>query len=101
MTEPRTVCHTPTPGKQPTTIPTWKYQAIHAAIVQIVPASEPGIVAKDLPEMVADLLSAEIKAELGSIAWHTTTVKFNMEVDGELARVENARPQRLILSRQT
>lgn len=99
MSEQRIVCHTPTPGKQPTSIPTWKYRALRAAILDVVPAREPGIVAKDLPGMVADQLSDDIKAELGSIAWHTTTVKLNMEVDGELQRVAGAKPQRLVRSK--
>lgn len=96
MNEPRTTCQTPTPGKQPTTIPTWKYAAVRNAILGVVPSREPGIVAKDLPGMVSDALDADTKKNLGSIAWHTTTVKLNMEVDGELARVTGATPQRLI-----
>jgi hypothetical protein len=94
--EARTVCHTPTPGKKPTTIPTWKYDAVRAAVLAVVPSEEPGVVAKDLPALVADQLSKADRDQLGSITWHTTTVKLNMEVDGELQRVAGARPQRLI-----
>lgn len=96
MSDERTVCHTPTPGKQPTSIPTWKYDAIRDAILTIVPTQAPGIVAKDLPAMVAERLSADVRQKLGSVAWHTTTVKLNMEVDGELARVAGAKPQHLV-----
>ncbi|MFK7888168.1 MAG: hypothetical protein AB8G16_15010 [Gammaproteobacteria bacterium] len=96
MPEPRTVCHTPTPGKQPTSIPTWKYDLVRTAVLAAVPTAEPGVVAKDLPAMVGDQLDADDKAQLGSITWYTTTVKLNMEVDGELARVAGAKPQRLI-----
>ncbi|MEM6639108.1 MAG: hypothetical protein AAF610_04325 [Pseudomonadota bacterium] len=96
MKEQRTVCHTPTPGKQPTSIPTWKYKVVRDAIRSVVPHDGPGIVAKDLPTMVAGKLSSDALAELGSVAWHTTVVKLNMEVEGELARVTGARPQRLV-----
>lgn len=96
MSEERTVCHTPTPGKQPTSIPTWKYDAVRAAILKVVPSGAPGIVAKDLPSRVADALSDDVRQKLGSVAWHTTTVKLNMEVDGELERVAGARPQHLV-----
>lgn len=96
MRDPRTICHTPTPGKQPTSIPTWKYALVREAILTVVPSQEPGVVAKDLPGLVSDQLAADDKAQLGSIPWHTTTVKLNMEVEGELARVEGAKPQRLI-----
>ena len=96
MSEPRTVCHTPTPGKQPTSIPTWKYDAVRAAILSVVPKQPPGIVAKDLPTLVRAKLDAQILDRLGSVAWHTMAVKLNMEVDGELERVAGAKPQRLI-----
>ena len=96
MSEARTVCHTPTPGKQPTSIPTWKYDAVRTAILEVVPSHAPGVVAKDLPSMVADRLSDEVRQKLGSVAWHTTTVKLNMEVDGELERVAGAKPQHLV-----
>lgn len=96
MTEPKTVCHTPTPNKQPTSIPSWKYDAVRAAVLDIVPADEPGVVAKTLPEKVAERLPSDVLTRLGSVAWHTTVVKLNMEVEGELARVKGAKPQRLI-----
>jgi len=96
MSEPRTVCHTPTPGKQPTSIVTWKYDLVRAAILKVAPTPEPGGVAKDLPAMVGDQLSTDDKAKLGSITWYTTSVKLDMEVQGELARVAGAKPQRLI-----
>jgi len=35
-------------------------------------------------------------ARLGSVGWHTTTVKLNMEVKGELQRLSGVNPQRLI-----
>jgi hypothetical protein len=96
VSEPKTTCHTPTPGKQPTRIPTWKYQAVRQAILKIVPSEPPGIAAKDLPARVATELDADLRAKLGSVAWHTTTVKLHMEVEGELARVPDAKPQRLV-----
>lgn len=96
MKEPRTVCRTPSPGKQPTSIPTWKYDAVRRAILAAVPKRAPGIAAKDLPDRVADRLSAKVRADLGSVPWHTTVVKLEMEVAGELARVPDLRPQHLV-----
>lgn len=91
----RTVCHTPTPGKKPTSIPTWKYVAVRAAILEVLPKSPPGIPAKDLPELVkSELADADLEA-LGSVGWHTTTVKLNMEVDGEIARDPTQKPQHI------
>lgn len=95
MAEARTVCHTPTPGAQPTSIPSWKYQLIRTALLQVVPTAEPGIAAKELPQLVRSRLDPESLAKLGSVSWHTTTVRLNMEVDGELQRVAGRKPLHL------
>jgi len=46
--------------------------------------------------MVSDVLDQRIREKLGSVAWHTITVKLNMEVEGELRRVDGLKPQHLI-----
>ncbi len=99
MPDDRTICQTPTPGKKPTRIPTWKYAAVRAAILEVVPDAAPGVAAKDLAGLVATKLSNEVKKNLGSVMWHTTAVKLNMEVDGELARLPKVRPQHLVRTR--
>jgi len=94
--EPKTTCHTPTVNKKPTRIPTWKYEAIREVVLRVVPKKPPGIAAKDLPALVAQQLDARTKQKIGSISWHTTTVKLNMEVDQELQRLPKVKPQHLI-----
>jgi len=93
----RILCQTPTPGKQPTSIPLWKYEAVRAVILEVVPREEPGIPTTELLDWLRARLDADVQARLGSIAWHATTVKLHMEVLGELRRVPGARPQRLVL----
>ena len=94
----KVLCHTPTPGKKPTAIDRWKYDAIRRAVLAIVPRSPPGIAAKDLPDLVREKLSVNELAELGSVTWYTTSVKLNMEVEGEIERVPGAKPQHLVLT---
>ncbi len=94
----KVVCHTPTPGKLPTSIPTWKYALLRAAILETVPTSAPGMAAKDLPDVIRGKLPADKLKELGSVAWHTTTVRLNMEVDGELERIPGSKPMHLVRS---
>ncbi len=94
--EDRTLCETPTPGKKPTTIPTWKYDAVRRAILAVVPKREPGLAFSELSDRVAAKLPAKAKAELGSIMWHVTTVKLDLEVKGEIRRVAKSSPQRLV-----
>ena len=91
----KTVCHTPTPGKQPTAIPSWKYELLRKHILAVVPSGKPGIAAKDLADLVRDRLESNDLDQLGSVSWHTTTVRLNMEVEGELTRLANSTPLRL------
>lgn len=93
--ESKIVCETPTPRKQPTAIAKWKYDLVRNAIRTCVPTSKNGVAFKELPDLVADVLSAEDRARLGSVSWHTTTVKLHMETTGELERVTGVVPQRV------
>jgi len=92
----KTVCHTPTPGKKPTAIPTWKYELLREAILSVVPVQEPGIPAKDLASTVQSKIDAGSLKDLGSVSWHVTTVRLNMEVEGELGRIAGSKPLRIV-----
>lgn len=91
----KVLCQTPTPGKKGTRIPRWKYELVREAILGAVPADPEGITFRSLASLVEAALSAEDRQRLGSIGWHTTTVKLDLEVRGEIERVPGARPQRL------
>jgi len=98
MTEAdKIACYTPTKGKNgETRIPRWKYDCVRRAILNILGESEDGQVAfKDLASHVKNHLTSNQIAKLGSLGWHVTTVKLNMEVDGELERVPRKTPQTL------
>jgi hypothetical protein len=85
-----TACRTPAEGSEGVVnVPTWKCQAVRRAIVHAVEAA-------GAEGMLFSQLSAAVRARLGSVGWHTTTVKLNMEVEGELLRVPGASPQRLV-----
>ena len=94
MTDDKITCRTPTPGKKPTRILKWKYDLIRNAILNAVPEGE-YVEFQDLPNLVDAQLSTEQKQSVGSISWYTTTVKLDMEVNGELERLEGVTPQRL------
>lgn len=95
--EDRVICRTPTEGREGVTrIPRWKYDCIRRAILETLDESETGIVRfKDLCEAVRGRLTSNQLAKLGSVMWHVTSVKLNMEVEGELMRVPGAKPQAL------
>lgn len=93
--EAKVLCETPTPGKKGTRIPQWKYDAVRAAIRKIVPRSKDGIEFRELPDLVEKTLSVEARRNLGSITWHTVTVKLHLEVIGEIERIAGSKKQRI------
>lgn len=95
--EPQVACRTPTPGRSGVTnIPQWRFDIIRGAIIDVIATEE--VRFADLPDLVRDRLSEEVKGRLGSIGWNVTTVKLEMEVRGEIIRLEGKGPQRLILA---
>lgn len=89
-------CITPTTtGNRGKDIPKWKYDLLRAAIRKVVPKSKEGVEFRQLYDLVAAQLTSEQLKQLGSLPWHTTTVKLHLEVIGELERVPDAKPQRL------
>ena len=96
MSDQKVICETPTPGKKPTRIDKWKYDAVRRAILKAVPKNKTGMEFKTLSTQVENYLKPEEKAKLGSIGWYTTCVKLDLEVKGEIQRVPGTTPQRLV-----
>jgi hypothetical protein len=93
----RVVCRTPTPERKPTRIERWKFDAVRRAILEVLPRRAPGVAyMSELPGLVERALTPEERTALGSAGWYTTTVKLELEVRGEIARVPRSSPQRLI-----
>lgn len=95
----RILCRTPTPGKQGTRIPRWKYDILRSALRSIIPKTREGVPFKDVPDLVATSLDPAVRIRIGSIAWHVVTVKLHLEVLGEVERIPNITPQRVRLRR--
>ena len=96
--EPRTICRTPTPDKKPTSVPSWKFDLLSQEIKSVVAsAGADGFLFSKLAETVAKRLAPDALEKLGSVGWHVTTVKLEMEVRGDLKRVSGSNPQRLVL----
>jgi len=93
----KVLCQTPTPGKQPTRIDRWKYDLVHSAILAVVPSNEQGIEFRVLPAFVEQQIEPGNLSKLGSVSWYVTTVKLDLEVNGEIERIPGSKPQRLRL----
>jgi hypothetical protein len=76
-------------------IPAWKFDAVRAAILDELAGGD--VAFADLPGRVAARLPHDVKAKLGSVGWHTTTVKLELEVRGEVVRMPGVTPQKLRL----
>ena len=96
MKDDRIICRTPTPDRQPTRIEVWKFDTVRQAILAALPAGGEGLPFKELPQRVAANLDAGTRSRLGSVGWYTTTVKLELEVRGEVARVPGRGAQRLV-----
>lgn len=86
---------TPTPGKRTWRVSKWKYDTVRTAILKVVPKNNTGVEFKALPTLVSKQLSPADRKKLGSVEWYTTSVKLDMEVKKEIARIEGVVPQRL------
>lgn len=95
----KTSCRTPTPGKSgETRIPTWKFELLRRHILDVTRDSgAEGVAFSELHKLVGARLREDERAALGSLGWHVTTVKLEMEVAGDIARVKGVTPQRLKL----
>jgi hypothetical protein len=98
--DPKTECRTPAKGRDGVTrIPSWKYDCLRDVIVEVVrEAGSDGFVFSKLTKAVRPRLSADQLDKIGSLGWHVTTVKLNMEVEGDIARMSGS-PQRLVVLR--
>lgn len=95
----RVVCRTPTPGKTGVTrLPKWKFDCVRAAIIDSLRGAGPeGFAFSELSDAVRARLSEDQLARLGSVGWHTVSVKLEMEVRGELRRLPGKGRQMLAL----
>ncbi len=98
MQDDKVPCRTPAEGRDGVTrIPRWKYETVSRAIRDAVRDAGPdGLPFADLPNAVRGRLDATALDRLGSVNWHVTTVKLEMEVKGEIARKGRAVPQMLV-----
>jgi uncharacterized protein YndB with AHSA1/START domain len=72
-----------------------RYQAMKAAILEVVPGDGDGVTFASLPKLVAKKLPKDAFRG-ASIMWYATTVKLDLEARGLITRVAGTTPQRLV-----
>ena len=95
----KTECRTPASDKNGVTrIPTWKYNTVREAILSAFACQKTSSISFSELRVAAKAYMPESSlVSLGSWGWHFTTVKLNMEVEGEIERVKDSSPQQLVL----
>jgi hypothetical protein len=83
----------PDPNKQMPRISKHKYAMVRKAIFEILPFDNEGFPIKELAKSVAAFLSKEHLEELGSVGWHTTSIKLDLEACGLIERIPGRSPQ--------
>ncbi|MCR9219628.1 MAG: hypothetical protein NXI21_05320 [Alphaproteobacteria bacterium] len=96
-TQDKALCRTPTPGKQPVRIPRWKYDRVRAAVLDAILAGG-SLAFRDLRDAIAGRIPPAEAAHIGSLSWHATTVKLDLEARGLVRRLPGRGPQRLALA---
>lgn len=99
MEEARIACRTPAEGRDGVTnIPEWKFDLLRGAILKVVGDAGPdGMLNKDLRDAVGAALSADHLERLGKLGWHVVTAKLELEVRGEVRRMNVKGPMRIAL----
>ena len=92
----RVECRTPSPGKKGATrIPRWKFDCVRQSILEELRQGD--VAFSLLPTRVKNRLPPEKLERLGSVGWHVTTVKLELECRGEIRRRQQKGPQVLTM----
>jgi len=87
----KTACRTPNDGgKSMTNIPTWKFEVIRTAILQVLgqgPCKSGG-----LSDAIRAVIAADDLEKIGKLGWHMMAVKLELEVRGEIRRQPGVKP---------
>lgn len=96
MRDEKVPCRTPNPEKSGVTqIPAWKFHILRSAILAELENGD--VPFAELASRVDRRLTGKEKQDLGSLGWHVTTVKLELEVRGEVSRVSDVKPQLVTL----
>lgn len=82
-------------GKQGVNIVRDKYDAMRAALLEVVPNSSDGVLFGDLAGLLAPRLDPAVYPPGAPFIWYQVAVKQDLEARGELEIVPRSRPQRV------
>ena len=82
-------------GKNRRLIVPGKYEAVHKAILAMLPVGGEGVTCAALTEMIAPHLPESLFRRIGTVRWYTRAVQLDLEAQGVIERVPGSKPLRL------
>lgn len=96
LSKEKVACRSPNAGKDGTTnIPKWKFDLIETILLNRLKQGDATIT--ELRNAVFRAIDAKTKERLGSVNWHTTSVRLEMEVRGDISRLKGVVPMTITL----
>ena len=84
------------PGPPGPAVNAAKYEAVRAAILAALPSEGNGLTWNQMVDTIARQVPPGMFAHLGSVRWYAKTVQADLEAHGQIVRVPNSRPWRLL-----
>lgn len=72
-----------------------KYEPIRRAILASIPRNTTGVSFKELVASVTSRVPRDLFPKKGSVSWYTKVVQLDLEANGQIERIPDARPQRI------
>ena len=96
-TEDRIELRNPDTKKKGRRIDPGMYEVLHRTALEVVPKAAPGITLEEyLDGMATQLPRAKGWDRSASATWYAMAIKLDLEAKGELKRINNKPPQRLV-----
>lgn len=93
MVENKIQLQHPEAGKTAPRIDREKYDAFHAALLEVIPPDDEGVPFGELTTRI-EQVNPKLN-QFGSVGWYMVSVKLHMEAVGEIERVPKSKPQRV------
>ncbi len=72
-----------------------KYNAMRAAILNVLSSDDRGLTWDELVDAIAPQFPEGLFAHMGSVRWYSKAVQLDLEAHGLIERLPNTRPMRL------
>ena len=83
------------PGQPGALVDQEKYEAMRAAMMQVLPAGDDGMTWAELTEVIGPILPERLFRHIGTVRWYARAVQLDLEARGVITRIPGSKPPRL------